>query len=602
MTEQLGATCGDDDVCRFLVWAPRPGHIALHRPGHADVPLERDADGYGRVEIPGVRPGDRYGFRLDGRDARPDPASRCQPDGVHGLSAVVDPHAFAWHDAGAAAPALTELVLYELHVGTFTPEGTFDAAIAKLDGLRELGVNAVEPLPIAQFPGSRNWGYDGVHPYAVQNSYGGPDAFRRFVDASHARGLAVVLDVVYNHFGPEGNYLSEFGPYFTDRYLTPWGAALNVDGEHADDVRRFFLENALMWLRDFHVDGLRLDAVHAIVDGSAYPFLAELADIVHAEARALGQAGYVIAESNLNDPRVIRPRAHGGWGHDAQWSDDFHHALHTALTGERNGYYQDFGRLEHLAMAYGRGFVYAGERSAFHKRRHGASPAGLRGEQLVISTQTHDQIGNRMRGDRLSALVGFAELKLAAAALLCAPCTPMLFMGEEYGERAPFAFFTSHNDGELIDAVRRGRAYEFASFAWQGEVPDPQAEDTFRAALLTPPERWTEEQQCLRRLYARLIALRRELPALRDRTLDPSLVEVREDAKVVAVTRPGQPDALLLLAFGGDAELPLPPGRWRAILDTADRDWDGPHTRAAGEGSDHVTVHGRSALLLERAG
>ncbi len=597
MTERLGATLRDGG-CDFLVWAPRPRSITLHRPGHVDLQMERDGDGYARLHVDGMRAGDRYAYRLDGGDARPDPASRWQPDGVHGLSAVVDPSGFAWLHDGPVAPPLADLVLYELHVGTFTAVGTFDGATRGFDGLRDLGVNALEPLPIGQFPGARNWGYDGVQPFAVQQTYGGPEGFRRFVDAAHAAGLGVVLDVVYNHLGPEGNYLAEFGPYFTDRHQTPWGAALNFDGADSAHVRRYFVENALMWLHEYHVDGLRLDAVHAIVDSSAYPFLAEVADVVHGAAADLGRRGYVIAESNLNDPRVIRPRMRGGWGHDAQWSDDFHHALHSALTGERNGYYADYGTLDHLATAYGRGFVYAGEHSTFRNGRYGAPPDGVRGEQLVVSTQTHDQVGNRVRGERLASLVRFEELKLAAAAMLCSPFTPMLFMGEEHGERAPFPFFTSHSDAELIGALGRGRTYEFAAFDWQGDSPDPQSEATFRMSVLTPPERWTDEQRTLRRLHAELLRLRRTMPALRDRTLDPALVRV-EPNEVLVVRRPGPPDALLVLALSGDTDAAVP-GRWRVVFDTADADWNGPASERPDVIADRVAVRGRSAILLER--
>ncbi|MDP9245011.1 MAG: malto-oligosyltrehalose trehalohydrolase [Chloroflexota bacterium] len=597
MTERLGATLRDGG-CHFVVWAPRPRIVALHRPGHADVPMERDGEGYARVHVDGMRAGDRYAYRLDGGHPRPDPASRWQPDGVHGLSAVVDASVFAWTHDGPVAPPLTDLVLYELHVGTFTAEGTFDQATRAFDGLRDLGVNALEPLPIGQFPGDRNWGYDGVQPFAVQESYGGPEAFRRFVDAAHGAGLGVVLDVVYNHLGPEGNYLAEFGPYFTDRHRTPWGAALNFDRPDSDHVRHYFLENALMWLHEYHVDGLRLDAVHAIQDSSAYPFLAELADVVHGAAVELGRRGYVIAESNLNDPRVIRPLAQGGWGHDAQWSDDFHHALHSALTGERNGYYADYGTLEHLATAYGRGFVYAGEHSTFRKGRYGARPDGVRGEQLVVSTQTHDQVGNRLQGERLASLVGFEELKLAAVAMLCGPFTPMLFMGEEHGEQAPFGFFTSHGDTELIGAVGRGRVYEFAAFDWHGEIPDPQSEATFQMSVLTPPERWTDEQRTLRRLHAELLRLRRTMPGLRDRSLDATLVRV-EPAEVLVVRRLGPPDALLVLALAGDTEVDVA-GTWRTVLDTASAEWSGPGSERPDVITDRMPVRGRSAVLLER--
>lgn len=477
----LGATYLGDGRCRFRVWAPLADSVAVHivAPRERLEPLARGERGYYYGELEGVEPGNLYLYLLDGRKERPDPASRYQPQGVHGPSQVVDPHAFAWSDSCWFGPAQQELIFYELHVGTFTLEGTFDAMIPHLEGLRELGVTAVELMPVAQFPGSRNWGYDGVYPFAVQNSYGGPEGLMRLVDACHRCGLAVFLDVVYNHLGPEGNYLGDFGPYFTDRYRTPWGLALNFDGADSDEVRRFFIENALYWLTEFHIDGFRLDAIHAITDKGALPFLEELAAAVHRRAERLGRRVYVIGESDLNDPRVIQPRVVGGYGLDGQWSDDFHHALHSLLTGERSGYYQDFGKLVHLARAFREGYVYTGQYSAYRRRQHGDWPRLCDACQFVVFAQNHDQVGNRARGERLSTLVSFDGLKLAAGMVLLSPFVPLLFMGEEYGETAPFLYFTSHSDPTLVEAVRKGRLEEFAAFGCEDEVPDPQDEATF---------------------------------------------------------------------------------------------------------------------------
>ncbi|MEW5762745.1 MAG: malto-oligosyltrehalose trehalohydrolase [Bacillota bacterium] len=594
--------------CRFCVWAPRAERVAVRvvAPREYTVPLARDERGYHSGTIEGIAPGARYFYVLDGEKERPDPASRYQPEGVHGPSQVVDPGAFPWSDREWRAPALPDLVLYELHVGTFTPEGTFAAVIPHLDELRELGVNAIELMPVAQFPGTRNWGYDGAYPFAVQNSYGGPEGLRQLVDACHRRGLAVILDVVYNHLGPEGNYLPDFGPYFTDRYRTPWGAALNFDGPGCDEVRRFFIANALYWLEEFHVDGLRLDAVHAIVDTSATPFLEELAAAVHRRAGELGRRVHVIAESDLNDPRLVRPRELGGMGLDAQWSDDFHHALHALLTGERHGYYRDFGRVRDLARAFREGYVYTGQYSPYRQRRHGRAPHLCPAHRFVVFAQNHDQVGNRARGERLSALTDFAGLKLAAAALLLSPFVPLIFMGEEYGETAPFLYFTDHPDPALGEAVRAGRRREFAAFAWQGEVPDPQDETTFLRSRLRRELARAGHHRVLREFYRHLIALRRELPALAVPDKE-GLEAVPYEGKRVLYVRRGRGAAEIFAVFAfGDAavalDLPVPPGRWEKRLDTAEERWLGEGSRvpatvdAAGEV--RLTLGPRTCVLF----
>jgi maltooligosyltrehalose trehalohydrolase len=412
-------------------------------------------------------------------------------------------------------PELSDFVMYELHVGTFSAEGTFDAAIAHIAHLVELGVTAIEVMPIAQFPGTRNWGYDGVCAFAPQWSYGGPSGFARLVDACHAHGIAVVLDVVYNHLGPEGNYLAEFGPYYSDRATTDWGAALNFDGVDSAQVRRFFIDNALYWLRDYHVDALRLDAVHAIVDRSPRHFLEELRDEVEAQAQRLGRRAFLIAESNLNDTRIIRPAAERGYGIHAQWSDDFHHSLRTLLIPDRTGYLGDFGRMAQLARAFSDGFVYAGDYSAYRKRPHGDSSRQRPGQQFVVYQQNHDQIGNTSGAQRMANLVAFEATKLAAAVVLSAPNVPLLFMGEEFLARTPFAYFVSHSSSELLDAVRRGRAAEHGAFGSWAQALDPAHETTFESSKLdwTCLTRAPDSRQLLQ-LYKDLIRLRRKHPCL----------------------------------------------------------------------------------------
>jgi maltooligosyltrehalose trehalohydrolase len=562
---RLGAWAVEDGV-EFCVWAPDHARVDLvvTAPDAACLAMHPTGDGHHERFAPGLRPGARYRFVVGGR-ALPDPASRWQPDDVHGDSAVVEP-AFAWSDPEWVGGGLADYVVYELHVGTFTRAGTLDGAAERLDDLAALGVTAVELMPVAEFPGARNWGYDGVFPYAVESSYGGPDALRRFVDAAHGRGLSVVLDVVYNHLGPEGNVLAAFGPYFTDRYRTPWGDALNFDGPLSDGVRRFFVENAIQWVRDFRVDALRLDAVHAIADTSAYPFVEELTDAVHAFAHAAGRHVWVVAESAANDARLVTPKAQGGVGCDAQWDDDFHHALHALLTGERDEYYVDYGDPADLAVAYREAFVYSGRYSAYRRRRHGRPATGLPGERFVVFAQNHDQVGNRAGGERLASLVDPERLRVAAAAVLLAPFVPLLFMGEEHGETRPFPFFVSHGDAALLEAVRRGRREELAHAVGSREPPDPASEATFRAAVLD----WDEGDPALHRWYAELIALRRARPALA--SLDPAstVVDVTPGALVVTRAAAGDLVVVVLGLDGGDVDLPA--GASVVLLDSHGRD------------------------------
>lgn len=584
---------------RFSVWAPLLERVELKllTPVEGCLPLARDDQGYWQGEVDGIPPGPvDYLYRLHtqaGVVERPDPASRCQPHGVHGPSRVVDPH-FDWQDQGWKGIPLSQWILYELHVGTFTLEGTFAALIPRLPELVELGVNVLELMPVAQFPGERNWGYDGVYPYAVQTSYGGAAGFKALVNACHQLGLAVILDVVYNHLGPEGNYLRDFGPYFTDKYHTPWGDALNFDDCYSDGVREFFLQNAEYWLEEFHLDGLRLDAVHAIYDFSAYPFLQELAEQVDALEARTGRPRVLIAESDLNDVRLITPREQGGYGLDAQWCDDFHHSLHTLLTGEKTGYYQDFGELEHLAKAYRESYVYSGQYSCYRARRHGNSAVGRPGSQFVVCIQNHDQVGNRRLGERLSQLTSFEGLKLAAAALLLAPMLPLLFMGEEYGEVAPFLYFVSHGDPDLVEAVRQGRRREFSAFAWQGEPPDPQAEETFLRSKLNWELKKAGHHQVLWKWYQTLIRLRKTQPALQHLERDGVEVELFSNSGLALHRRQGSQALLALFNFSPDQPVTYtqwPSGTWEKLLDSHETQWLGKGSSLpAGSQGDLVEV------------
>lgn len=580
MSFPLGAAYLGENRCHFLVWAPRAGKVGVHllAPHERTLAMQPQERGYHHVLVEDVAPGTLYYYRLDGGTEKPDPASHFQPDGVHGPSEVVSGN-FQWRDASWSGIGLRDYILYEIHVGTFTGPGTFEAVIPYLDDLKNLGITAIELMPVAQFPGSRNWGYDGVYPYAVQNSYGGPAGLKTLVDACHARGLAVVLDVVYNHLGPEGNYLPLFGHYFTDRYRTPWGPAINFDGRDSDEVRRFFIENALYWIKEFHIDALRLDAIHAIVDPSARPFLEELGAAVHEEAERLQRKVYVIAESDRNDSRIVRERTQGGYGLDAQWSDDFHHALHTLLTGERNGYYCDFGEARQVAAAYEDGYVYSGQYSSFRRRRHGNTSKDLPSERFVVFAQNHDQVGNRMRGERLSGLISFEGLKLAAGALLLAPFIPLLFMGEEYGETAPFQYFVSHSDPKLIEAVREGRQQEFAAFEWTGKIPDPQAESTFQNSKLHHDLRRDGHHQVLYDFVRELIRLRKTLPEAAARGEGAVEARVGESEKLLWIKRSGESGQAIAAFNFGDAAVtapaPLKGASWNKILDSADQRWSG---------------------------
>jgi maltooligosyltrehalose trehalohydrolase len=604
---RLGAALLGEGLCRFYVWAPFARHVEVHILSSQEIvkPLERLAKGYHEVILSGVEAGSLYMYCLDGEKERPDPASKYQPQGVHGPSEVTDSH-FPWEDGGWSGVPLKDYVIYELHVGAYTAEGNFEAIIPYLEELKGLGVTAIELMPVGQFPGSRNWGYDGVYPFAVQNSYGGPEALKRLVNACHLQGLAVVLDVVYNHLGPEGNYLWDFGPYFTDRYRTLWGSSINFDGPHSDEVRRFFVDNALYWVRDFHVDALRLDAVHAILDFSAKPFLQELAAAVHEEADALGRRIFLMPESALNDAKVIRSPELGGYGLDAQWNDDFHHALRTLVTGDRSGYYVDFGRMEHLAKALREGYVYSGQYSVFRGRKHGNSSRDIPAHRFIVFAQNHDQVGNRMLGERLSQLASFEALKLVAGCVILSPHIPLLFMGEEYGETAPFPYFISHSDPDLVEAVRRGRREEFASFRWQGEPPDPQDEKTFLKAKLDHSLRITGRHKLLYEFYMSLIRVRREVLPAAWLSKENLQVGTFEADKLLVILRPFETEAFtLVLHFGRERKracLSLPEGVWKKRFDSAEARWEGPGSCIADgiecREKSHLDMHPCSFLLL----
>jgi maltooligosyltrehalose trehalohydrolase len=537
--QKCGAFVELDSAGYWCVWAPFARTVELLLDGVRVSRMHSQPGGYFTHSEP-THEGQRYAFCLDGGPFRPDPASRWQPDGVHRSSAVWCPQQFQWTDDDWSGLRREQLAIYELHVGTFTPEGTFDAVVPRLDQLRDLGVTAIELMPVAQFPCARNWGYDGVHPFAVQNSYGGPHGLQRLVNEAHRADLGIILDVVYNHLGPEGNYLAEFGPYFTDRYRTPWGQVFNFDGRGSDVVRAFVLQNVRQWIREFHVDGLRLDAVHAVFDCSPRHILGEIQDAALAESYDLGRPVHVIAESELNDVRLLNRPQVGGYALDAQWCDDFHHAVHSLLTGERHGYYADFGRAEQLVKSLNQAFVYDGLFSDYYGRRQGAPIGDHGGDRFVVCIQNHDQVGNRPHGDRFGTLLRPAQQRLAAGLLLLAPYIPLVFMGEEFGETHPFPYFCSFDDAQLIEAVQRGRRDQFADFTPPVEPPDPQSIATFESARLSwtwPEGTW---QSGLRHLYRDLLHARRSWPALQDfRNRSASLIgtHLGADARVLRLTR-----------------------------------------------------------------
>jgi maltooligosyltrehalose trehalohydrolase len=602
----IGAEVLSEGVCSFTVWAPLAGAVAvkLLDPRERVIKLGPGKCGYWTAKVSDVPPGTRYFFVLDGKKERPDPASHYQPGGVHGPSAVVDHNVFVWRDEEWRGTPLHDMVMYELHVGAFTPEGTLDAIIPRLVTLKDMGINTIELMPVSQFPGERNWGYDGTYPFAVQNSYGGPGSLKRLVNECHERGIAVILDVVYNHFGPEGNYLWDYGPYFISKYKTPWGDAINFDDAYSDEVRAFFVQNVLHWLDRYHVDALRLDAIHGITDMSARPFLRELAERTEDYSRKSGRAHYLMAESDLNDVRVITPLNEGGYGFHGQWCDDFHHSLHTLLTHENQGYYMDFGKLEHLAKSVRDGYVYSGDYSVFRKRRHGNSPKNCRPDQFVVFCQNHDQVGNRMAGERIASLVSFEALKLAAGSVILSPHVPLLFMGEEYDEEAPFLYFVSHSDHELIEAVRKGRKEEFRTFAEAAEPPDPQSRETFLLSKLQWERREAGKGKTLADFYRRLIDLRRSTPVLSCVEKEEIGVNVSDREGVLFVKR--KRDTAVSVCIFNYSEVdttihvPFRGSLMKCLLDSADKAWEGPGSRVPKvvTEDDGITMRGHSFVVL----
>jgi maltooligosyltrehalose trehalohydrolase len=633
-TLPIGAEPGANGT-RFRVWAPaaRRVEVVLFEAGKpaATHPMALATDGYHEVTIPAAAAGAHYMYRVDGRDPRPDPASRSQPGGVHGPSAVVDPRAYEWHDEGWRGVALDDMVIYELHVGAATEEGTFDALIRRLDDIRALGATAIELMPVADFPGERNWGYDGVCLFAPARAYGGAEGLKRLVDAAHARGLAVLLDVVYNHLGPDGNYLREYSPdYFTGRHTTPWGDALNVDGPDSEAVRAFFINNALYWAHEYHIDGLRLDATHEIKDDSPVHILAELAQTVRASLPE-GRRFVLIAENEDNDPAVVTTKARrheghedlrsfassrlrgersSGWGLDGVWADDFHHQVRVALTGEREGYYADYsGSAADIAATLRQGWFYQGQPAPHSGEPRGAPTDGVPASAFVYCIQNHDQVGNRALGDRLNHAVAPAAYRAASVLLLLSPYTPLLWMGQEWAASTPFLFFTDHNP-ELGRLVTEGRRREFARFTAfsHHEVPDPQAEQTFRASKLRWAERETGEHAAVLRLYHDLLELRRALPVLRERGRDSYTAVSPAEGVVALRRRGGGGTALLLVNLGGPVEFDVgqteiasPAGVTWTQLWSSEAVRYGGRDEARCEG-DRVRFGGPGALLLRAEG
>lgn len=599
LERNIGARYLGQGRCEFVVWAPEAEKLDMvivgqpHR--HA---LTKDAEGYFSVELSDVAPGTRYWFSFDQDKHYPDPASHYQPLGVHGPSEVVD-HSFSWTDGAWNGTLLKNYVIYEIHVGAFTRPGTFEAAAAHLDYLSDLGVTAIELMPLAQFPGDRNWGYDGVFPYAVHQSYGGPEGLKRFVNACHERGISVMLDVVYNHLGPEGNCLGAFGPYFTDKYQTPWGRAINYDGHLSGGVRNYFLRNAMHWIENYHVDAFRLDSVYAMYDHSGTHVLSELADVVHDTGRRLNRAAHVIVETNENAPYLLQPAGEGGYGLDGQWMSDFHHAVHSYLTGERTGYYHEFGKLPDIARAFEEGYVFS-SRSQEGGRR--SSSKGVRSDQVVVAIQNHDEVGNRCFGERLGQLVPFEAQKLAASLAIFSPYLPFLFMGQEYDETAPFQYFIHHSDESLIAAVREGRKREFSGFQWRTEPPDPQDLTTFLRCKLNHNLRESGRHQKLREFYREIIRLSKRLKKSGLLSRENMTLKFSQDEKWLTL-RYGHSDGIWMgFNFRTDfGNLRFPErGHWFKVLDSADGCWNGSGSQIPKQvdGGSSLSLGPQSVLIL----
>lgn len=590
-----GVTFDISGVASVVLWAPRAKQVELLIPGKdKTISLIGKELGYWSAETRDLQSGDLYFFELDGKRQLPDPASVSQPDDVHGASQALDLSLFEWKDDGWQQYPLKDYIIYEIHIGTFTPEGTFAAAEKKLDYLVDLGITAVEIMPVAQFPGNRNWGYDGVYPFCVQYSYGGAEGLQSLVNACHNKGLAVILDVVYNHVGPEGNHLEAFGPYFTEKYHTPWGNAINFDDAWCDGVRRFFIENALMWFRDFHIDALRMDAVHAIKDFNPTHILQEIRQNVDLLMQQTGRKHYLIVELDLNDTRFINPINKAGYGMDAQWVDEFHHALRVASGQERTGYYSDFDGVRSLAKSYQDAYVYDGAFSEHRKKFFGMKTENA-GEQFVVFSQNHDHVGNRMLGERTSRLVSFEMQKLLAGAVLVSPYLPMLFMGEEYGEKSPFLYFVSHTDAELAEEVRKGRQKEFEAFHMEGEAPDPVSEEAFERSKLQWELIGQEPHQTMLNYYKELISIRKSQPPLHVLNREEVSVAHNVESQVIVLRRRhGAQEVIGLMNFsnlGQSVDIPVHTSHWHKLLGSSDPKWGGSQEMP-------VQVSSGSALAL----
>ncbi|NLG19113.1 MAG: malto-oligosyltrehalose trehalohydrolase [Fibrobacter sp.] len=581
---KIGATYRGDGWTSFTVWAPLRKSVAvkLVSPVERVVQMEQQAGGYWYAEIRDVFPGSHYFYKLDTSTERPDPASFYQPFGVHGPSEVIDHNAFKWSDSAWKGIPPEEMVIYELHTGTFTEDGTLESIIGKIDYLEKLGVSAIELMPLAQFPGERNWGYDGAYPFAVQNSYGGPEGLRKLVDICHSKGIAVLVDVVYNHLGPEGTYVQDYGPYFTHKYKTPWGDAINFDDMYSDGVRNFVIENALSWFEHYHIDALRLDAIQGIFDFGAKHILKELAEETDRFSSGSGRRRYLIAESDLNDVRVISSRENNGYGIDAQWNDDFHHAVQSLLTGERKSYYADYGTLDHLEKAFREGFIYSWDYSLNRRRHHGSSSVQVSGKQLVVCIQNHDQTGNRLMGERLSMLLPFEAVKLAAGAMFVSPFIPLLFMGEEFAAQTPFLYFISHTDKDLVQAVRDGRAREFADLYLGQSFYDPQDESTLAKSRLDWKEIASEKGKGCFIFYKEMIRLRKKIPAMASFDKKRIKVEALQQKNLIIIERHDESGCIAAIMNFGSGSTVIEPG---IINFTGNRIIDSSEERFAGQGA-----------------
>ncbi|WP_206106615.1 malto-oligosyltrehalose trehalohydrolase [Ilyomonas limi] len=578
----IGAQYLQNNTTRFTVWAPEKETMQLHvvHPKEQKLQMQKDNDGYFSVTADNVQPGSHYFFKPDGKQDYPDPASSYQPEDVFGASAVIDHEAYQWHDENWHGLPFEDFIFYELHVGTFTPEGTFEAIIPYLNDLAETGINAIELMPVNQFSGNRNWGYDATYLYAVHHSYGGPKGLKKLVDACHQKGIAVFLDIVYNHLGPEGNFLPEYAPYFTDKYCTPWGDALNFDDEWSDGVREYISDNPVYWFKNYHIDGLRLDAIHEMYDKGAINIWQLMQQKVAQAEQQSGRRLYLVAECDLNSPRVVKNTGEGGWGFDAQWLDDFHHILYIFLDKEGKDRYVDFYRMEQLAKAYKEGFVHSGEWVQFRKRRHGTSSAGVPGNRFVAFNLNHDQAGNRIGGERLSVLISFEKQKLAAAALLLSPYIPMLFMGEEYGEDTPFFFFISHHDTSNIKAVQEGRRKEFANYGLrEGEdFPDPYDEDTFNRCKLQWHKRKEGKYKIMLDWITTLIQLRRTNEMLKNFNKNNlQAYNINQDGLIV-IRQDDAGKKFLVCCFNFSDKaiaytLPSYKEHWHKTLDSKEQQW-----------------------------